>query len=116
MTDNDNIEDAFTDAPPCIAGVQLRAFDSRVAHLVARALERCADSGDLVAIGAYLLAAGEEPLAAVRALRAENVQERCEARALEVSECAFGEVQRYLERVMARRALAAVEVAQEPGK
>jgi len=112
------LDEAFTDSPPELSsGVKLRAFDSCVLQLIDRALNAISDNRDIVAVGAYVIAASRPPLEAVKILRASDATEQFEAAALELSESGdYQAVSDYMDRVIERRRLAAVEVATQPGK
>jgi hypothetical protein len=112
-----NLDEAFTDTPPTLSdGVALRPFDSRVSQLVGKALDTISDQRDIVAVGAYVIAASLPPLDAVKILRAPDALDQFEATALQLTETDFGNVIDYLNRVIQRREAAAVEVAEQPGK
>ncbi len=112
-----NLDEAFTDSPPVLSdGKILRPFDSRVSHLVAKALQTIGDERDIVAIGAYVIAASWSALDAVKVLRSENALDQFEAVALDLPAADFDAVSDYISRVIERRNAAAVEVASTPGK
>ncbi len=111
------LDEAFTDAPPELSsGVKLRAFDFCVLQLVDRALNAISDNRDIMAVGAYIIAASMPASDAVRILRSPDAAEQFEAAALGLPTADYQAVSDYMDRVIERRRLAAVEVATQPGK
>ena len=116
-----NTEDAWTDTPPSIEingkVVDLKPFSERISASVSTALKRIGgDAPDHFAIGAYLIAAGRQPFEAAKILQSPEASAYFEAEILAISEGDFVLVMDYINRVIERRNLSAVEVATQPGK
>jgi hypothetical protein len=114
-------EDAWIDVPPSVGingkVIDLKPFSERISASVSSALKRIGgDSPDHLAIGAYLIAAGREPFEAAKILQSPEASAHFEAEILAMSEDDFGLVMAYINRVIERRNLSAVEVASSPGK
>jgi hypothetical protein len=111
-----NQNEAFTDEPPIIEGVPMRPFSGRVANIISQYVLSQEGAGDLTSIGAYVLISGMESREALAILRRENAVIECDARALDLSEDDFAAINTYLGRVLDRRAAAAIEIPESPGK
>jgi len=121
MTTNIDTEDAWTDTPPSIEingkMVDLKPFSERISASVSTALKRIGgEAPDHFAIGAYLIAAGRPPFEAAKILQSPDASAYFEAEILAISEDDFVLVMDYINRVIERRNLSAVEVATQPGK
>ena len=111
-----NQNEAFTDEPPAIDGITLSPFNGRVANIINHYVLTKDGASDLTSIGAYLILGTKETREALQILRREDALIECDAVAMELSEGEFQAVSAYLGRVLDRRAAAAVEVAESPGK
>jgi hypothetical protein len=111
-----NQNEAFTDEPPAINGIVLLPFNGRVANIINHYVLTKDGASDLTSIGAYVILGTKETREALQVLRRDDALTECDAVALELTEDEFQAVSAYIGRVLDRRAAAAVEVAESPGK
>ena len=111
-----NQNEAFTDEPPIIEGVLMRPFSGRVANIINHYVLSQEGAGDLTSIGAYVIISTMESREALQILRRDSAVIECDARALDLSEDDFAAINSYLGRVLDRRASAAIEIPEAPGK
>jgi hypothetical protein len=117
-----NIETAFTDNPPAItidgATVQLSPLTERTQAILVQLIKKHPeDDQDNVFVGAYLIvASASSKIEAARAINDPEIKIKCEAMLMELSDEDSVAVLGYLSRVIERKQLAAVEVADTPGK
>lgn len=105
---NTELNEAWTDEPPTIStGEKLLTYSQRVATMVNRAIQKCGDDSDAIAIAAFV--------AVSKGISRPTLQD-LEDILFEITDEDFDAVVSYLSRVIDRRARAAVEVADEPGK
>lgn len=102
------LNEAWTDEPPVLStGERLATYSVFTGEMVKRAIINCGDDSNPIAIGCYI--------AVSRKIARPTIQQ-IEELLFDLTEEDFEETMSYITSVIDRRARAAVEVADEPGK
>ena len=102
------LDDAFTDTPPILAdGTQILPFSERASAMLRIAMRSAGDDSDEAVVAAMVC---------VSKGNIRPTREQLDEALITLSDADFLQIANYISRVIERRAKAAVEVAEQPGK
>jgi hypothetical protein len=110
-----NQNEAFIDSPPMIDGVELKPLTVQISQALTGLFSK-KDVTDQVWVGAYFLLASMDYRTALKLLKSDDIEIECMAAVMELDQDEYQSIIEYISRVVDRRAAAAVEVAESPGK